>query len=211
MLFRIRSKLLLYFIVLVVLLTSVGLFFYNSSEKLVSEYDNSFERFLLLNDISQRTNLVTEKLHAYILDKDVPYLDQYRKEKAKLLNDQKRLNKVMESNDITLVNYKNMIDSFLKESDETVKAFEKDDINQYPDHFNEVLKIGSFLHESTLGLLNNKLTDYRKFYNQMEEQNRYYKYLSFSLFAAAFFLSTLLALWISGGITKPISLLSKAA
>ncbi|KGM46105.1 hypothetical protein NP83_02240, partial [Neobacillus niacini] len=62
MLFRIRSKLLLYFIVLVVLLTSVGFFFYKSSENLVNEYDDSFERFLLLNEISQRTNLITENL-----------------------------------------------------------------------------------------------------------------------------------------------------
>jgi hypothetical protein len=64
----------------VVLLTSVGFIFYNSSEKLVNEYDNSFERFLLLNDISQRTNLVTEKLHAYILDKEEPYLEDYQTE-----------------------------------------------------------------------------------------------------------------------------------
>ncbi|MFJ7727427.1 sensor histidine kinase [Neobacillus sp. NPDC097160] len=211
MLFRIRSKLLLYFIVLVVLLTTVGFIFYNSSEKLVTEYDGSFERFLLLNDISQRTNLLTEKLHAYILDKDESYLKDYRREKIKLIKDQKKLYEVMNTNDITLTNYKNMIDSFLDEGDATVGAFQKDDINQYSSHFNEVLKINSFLQESTLALLNNKLTDYQKFYDQMEQQNHYYKLMSISLFAAAFFLSTLLALWISGGITKPISLLSQAA
>ena len=211
MLFRIRSKLLLYFIVLVVLLSSVGLIFYNSSEKLVNEYDNSFERFLLLNDISQRTNLISEKLHAYILDKEDSYLEDYRKEKVKLITDQKRLYQEMDTKDITLINYKNMIDSFLDECDATVGAFQKDDINHYSNHFNEVLKIASFLQESTLALLNNKLTDYQKFYDQMEQQNHYYKLMSISLFTAAFFLSTLIALWISGGITKPISLLSKAA
>ena len=211
MLFRIRSKLLLYFIVLVVLLSSVGLIFYNSSEKLVNEYDNSFERFLLLNDISQRTNLICEKLHAYILDKEDSYLEDYRKEKVKLITDQKRLYQEMDTKDITLINYKNMIDSFLDECDATVGAFQKDDINHYSNHFNEVLKIASFLQESTLALLNNKLTDYQKFYDQMEQQNHYYKLMSISLFTAAFFLSTLIALWISGGITKPISLLSKAA
>lgn len=211
MLFRIRSKLLLYFIVLVVLLTSVGFFFYNSSEKLVTEYDDSFERFLLLNDISQRSNLLTEKLHGYLLDKDESYLKDYRKEKIKLIKDQKRLYKVINTNEITLKNYKNMIDSFLDEGDATVGAFKQDEINQYSNHFNEVLKINSFLQESTLALLNNKLTDYQKFYDQMEQQNHYYKLMSISLFAAAFFLSTLLALWISGGITKPIRLLSHAA
>ncbi|MEH7093750.1 sensor histidine kinase [Neobacillus vireti] len=211
MLFRIRSKLLLYFIVLVVLLTSVGMFFYDRSEKLVSEYDESFERFLLLNDISQRSNLLTEKLHGYILDKEKSYLHDYRNEKLKLIKDQKRLVKVMNSNDVTLTNYKNMIDSFLDEGDATIGTFEQDQINQYSNHFNEVLKINSFLQESTLALLNNKLTDYQKFYDQMEQQNHFYKLLSMSLFAAAFFLSTLLALWISGGITRPISMLSSAA
>ncbi|TWD95770.1 sensor histidine kinase YesM [Neobacillus bataviensis] len=211
MLFRIRSKLLLYFIVLVVLLTSVGMFFYDRSEKLVSEYDESFERFLLLNDISQRSNFLTEKLHGYILDKERSYLQDYRSEKLKLIKDQKRLVKVMNTNDVTLTNYKNMIDSFLDEGDATIGAFQQDQINLYSNHFNEVLKVNSFIQESTLALLNNKLTDYQKFYDQMEQQNHYYKLLSISLFAAAFFLSTLLALWISGGITKPISLLSRAA
>lgn len=210
-LFRIKSKLLLYFIVLVVLLTSVGFFFYNSSEKLVIEYDRSFERFLLLNDISKRTNLITENLRGYLLDKETSYLKDYKKEKIKLIKDQKRLSEEMNSHDITLTNYKNMIDSFLDECDATVGSFQKDDINSYSNHFNGVLKIAAFLQESTLALLNNKLTDYQNFYAQMEKQNHYYKLLSISLFTAAFLLSTLLALWISGGITKPISLLSEAA
>ncbi|MBM7654349.1 sensor histidine kinase [Neobacillus cucumis] len=211
MLFRIRSKLLLYFIVLVVLLTSVGMFFYDCSEKLVSEYDQSFEQFLLLNDISQKSNFLTEKLHGYILDKDKSYLQDYRSEKRKLIKDQKSLFNVITTNDVTLTNYKNMIDSFLDEGDATIGAFHQDQINEYSNHFNEVLKINSYIQESTLALLNNKLTDYQKFYDQMEQQNHYYKLLSIFLFAAAFFLSTLLALWISGGITRPISYLSRAA
>jgi sensor histidine kinase YesM len=210
-LFRIRTKLLIYFMVLVVLLTSIGIFFYNSSEKLMVEYDNSFQRFLLLNDISQRTNLITEKLHAYILDKEERYLEEYDKERLKLVADQQRLYEEINTNDITIVNYKNMIDSFLEECDAAIQSFQNDDINLYSNHYNEVLKIASFLQESTLSLLNNKLTDYQKFYSQIELQNHYYKLMSISLFAATFFLSTLLALWISGGITKPISRLSAAA
>jgi sensor histidine kinase YesM len=211
MLFRIRSKLLLYFIVLVVLLTSVGFFFYNSSEKLVIEYDDSFEGFLLLNDISQSANKITEKLHGYINDKESVHLKEYHQEKTKLMNDKKLLDEEMKANDVTLINYKNMIDSFLQESEATIEAFEKDNINQYSSHSNEVLKINSFLQESTLAILNNRLTDYQNFYAEMKSQNHYYKLMSISLFTASFFLSTLLALWISGGITKPISLLSEAA
>lgn len=211
MLFRIKSKLLLYFIVLVVLLTSVGFFFYKSSENLVNEYDDSFERFLLLNDISQRTTVITENLQGYLLDKESTYLKEYNLEKSKLLNDQYLFNKEMQSNDVTVINYQNMINSFLEECDATIEAFHKDDINGYSAHLNEVLKIAGFLQESTLALLNNKLTDYQNFYDQMDRQIHYYKLLSLSLFSSAFFLSTLIALWISGGITKPITMLSEAA
>lgn len=211
MLFRIRSKLLLYFIVLVVLLTSVGFFFYKSSENLVTEYDDSFERFLLLNEIYQRTNSITENLQGYLIDKESSYLKAYNIEKATLLKDQYLFNKEMRSSDIAVINYQNMINSFLNECDATVEAFHKDQINEYSNHLNEALKIAGFLQESTLGLLNNKLTDYQKFYDQMEQQVHYYKLLSAALFATAFFLSTLIALWISGGITKPITLLSQAA
>jgi sensor histidine kinase YesM len=165
----------------------------------------------MLNDISQRTTLIMENLQGYLLDKESTYLKEYNLEKSKLLNDQWLFNKEMQSNDIGVINYQNMINSFLEECDATIEAFHKDKINEYSDHLNEALKISGFLQESTLELLNSKLTDYQNFYNQMERQNHYFKLLSFSLFSSAFFLSTLIALWISGGITKPITQLSQAA
>jgi CHASE3 domain sensor protein len=58
----------------VVLLSSVGVLFYQSSENLINEYDDSFERFLMLNDISQRTTIITENLKGYLLDKESSYL-----------------------------------------------------------------------------------------------------------------------------------------
>lgn len=210
-LFRIRSKLLVYFLVLVILLTSIGAYFYKSSEKLVVEYDTSFERFLLLNDISKRTNSITEELHAYFSDKDQSYYRNYEKERSMLVADQSKLYEEINPDDIKIVNYKNMIDSFLQECDDAIKTYLVSDINLYSNHYNEALNIATFLQESTLSILNNKLTDYQNLYSQIELQNHYYKMLSISLFAAAFFLSTLLAFWISGGITRPISRLSEAA
>lgn len=211
MLFKIRTKLLLYFLVLVVLLTSMAFFFYKSSENYVAEYDDSFERFLLLNDISQRITFITDNLHAYILDKEDSYEKNYKNERQKLIEDQQKIDDVMGTEDITLVNYKKMIDSFIEESDRTMEAFKKDDINIYSSHLDEVLKIAAFLQENTLVILNNKLSDYQKLFNEMERQKDYYERMSISLFFSAVILSTLLAMWISGGITKPITQLSKAA
>ncbi|MCP8970034.1 sensor histidine kinase [Ectobacillus ponti] len=211
MLFRIRSKLLLYFIILVVMLSAVGVFFYKSSNQLVAEYDDSLQQFLLLNSMSQRVNSMTGNMRAYLLDKEQSYTADYERDKKALLADRKQLKQAMQTNDVLLLNYVNLIDSFLQSGDETVAAFKADDIDAYSQHFNSMVQNAGFLQESTLNLIDHRLTAYQKFYQQLQVQNHNYKLMALSLFTAAFLLSTLLALWISGGITRPITRLSEAA
>lgn len=61
---KIRTKLLLYFSIFILLLNGIVFFLYNSSEDIVNEYDYSMRRLLLLNEISQRTNQLVEQLNA---------------------------------------------------------------------------------------------------------------------------------------------------
>jgi sensor histidine kinase YesM len=211
MIFRIRSKLLLYFIVLVVLLNGVAFFLYKGSEKMLHEYDDSFQRFLVLNEISQQTNLVMEKLHAYLVEKDDQYYREYKQEKRKLLQQKQKLSKAWPNDNITLTNYENMIDSFLEEGEQTIHAFRRGDINVYSSHLKEATKIAGFIQETTLSLLNKELTNYEWFYADMKKRSHYYNLMGLSLFSFTLLLSTLLALWLSGGITKPIRQLSAAA
>src|SRR5690606_24249685 len=56
-----------------------------------------------------------------------------------------------------------------------------------------------------------ELTDYQLFYEEIENQNHNFTLMGMSLFSSTFLLSLLLALWLSGGITKPIRQLSEAA
>ncbi|WP_240256073.1 sensor histidine kinase [Ferdinandcohnia quinoae] len=213
MIFRIRTKLLLYFIVLAVLLNAVAFLFYTGSEKIVSEYDNSFDKFLLLNDISQQVNSLNEKVQSFIIEEDPAFLTQYADVKKRLLHFQDQLPSELhtEKNSIAISNYKNMIDSFIEESELTIEAFHQKEINQYSFHLNEATKFAGFIHETTLTLLNNELTDYQIFYKEIEKRRNYYKLMGYSLFSSTFLLSTLLALWLSGGITRPIRRLSVAA
>ncbi|AZU64324.1 sensor histidine kinase [Neobacillus mesonae] len=213
MFFRIRTKLLLYFSIFVILLIAFTFFLYKGSEKIVSEYDKSFEKFLLLNDISKQTNRVMEKLNAYINDKDPHYLIEYELEKKILLRQQKRIQpELMDgTTNPMILNYDKMIDSFLEESVLTVDQFQKEQINLYSAHLNEATKISQFIQESTLSILNNELTSYQDFYKRMSSQNHYFKLMGLSLFCTTILLSVLLAVLLSGGITKPITRLSLAA
>lgn len=213
MIFRIRTKLLLYFMIVFLLLNAVAFLFFKSSEKIVSEYDGSFEQFLLLNDISQQVNLVNEKVHAYIVEEDINFLTEYLQARSGLVRYQEQLLRQLKNkhNTIAVTNYKNMISSFIESTDLTIESFQNKEINLYPAHLNDSLKYAGFIQETTLSLLNNELTDYQLFYEEIAKQNQYYKLMGFSLFSSTFLLSTLLALWLSGGITKPIRQLSEVA
>ena len=139
--FRIRTKLLLYFMLLVALLSTISLFYYKNTENFIVEYDDSLKGFLLLNDISQKINLITDNLNSYISDKEGDYISDYLEEKDKLIQFQKQLYEEANGKDIHLINYNYMIDSFIEQADQTIAAFHQDDINEYSKHFSEVLKI----------------------------------------------------------------------
>ena len=209
---RIQTKLLLYFIVLVVLLSSITLFMYNNSEKIIAEYDNSFSRFLILNDISQQTNLVIEKLNGYVIEKDESFLHDYDREKRQLLKEKQGLTQLNQPTSKTAVtNYQNTIDSFIEECDQTIVALHQDDIIDYSSHLSEAMKISGFIQETTLSLINNEFSNYQDFYQKMKERKHYHSLIGIALFSATLIFSAMLAFWISGGITMPIRRLSNAA
>ncbi|AGK52831.1 sensor histidine kinase [Bacillus sp. 1NLA3E] len=209
---RIQTKLLLYFIILVVLLSGITLFMYKSSEKIIAEYDNSFSRFLILNDISQQTNLVIEKLNGYVIEKDQSFLHDYYREKKQLLKEKQNLMELNQhTSKITVRNYQNTIDSFIEECDQTIVALHQDDIIHYSLHLSEAMKISGFIQETTLSLINTEFSNYQDFYQKMKERNHYQSLIGIALFSATLIFSAMLALWISGGITMPIRRLSNAA
>ncbi|WP_409304767.1 sensor histidine kinase [Peribacillus sp. SCS-155] len=212
MIFSIRTKLLLYFFVLILLMSSVALFFYQSSQRTIREYDESFASFLLLNETSQQTKLVMDTWQAYFARKEQRYLDDYQKEKEKLLKMKAKLSSLQRPDESVIMDsYPNMLESFVTESDMAIRSFHGSQISDYYMHVNQATKIAGFIQESTLSLLNRELNNYQKFHDDIEERNQLFGKMTLPLFISTFLLSSLIAFWISGGITRPISRLSKAA
>lgn len=210
---RIRTKLLVFFIVLVVIVNSVAFFLYNSSEKIIEEYNSSFQRFLLLNEISQQTNSFIESVNGYIVEKDDKFKKEYELKKKGLTDNKKRLDNGMKNshNYVALLNYEHMIDSLIEESDMTIRAFEASDIHSYSRHFNEASEISAFIQESTLDLIDKELSSHQVFFELLTKRNIYYQFTALSLFSGTLIISALLAIRLSGGITRPIRELSAAA
>lgn len=81
---RIRSKLLLAFLILVLLGNVAAFFVYWSSSNITSEYSRSFRSFLLLNDISTEAKTMYEKVNAYAIEKDRQFAKEYLASKQKM-------------------------------------------------------------------------------------------------------------------------------
>ncbi|TLS38413.1 sensor histidine kinase [Pseudalkalibacillus caeni] len=210
---RIRTKIMIFVTVLVLLVNGVTYYLYHSSQQTIDEYHDSFQRFIILNQISQQTSLVYEALNAYVIEKTPGYLSDYRTERKRLLSEKEKLIDRVENADnyLTVTNYYNMIDSFLEECEITVKALEEQNLNQYSFHINEASKVSRFIQDTTLSLLNSELTGYQIFYHAMEKKNVYLQAMGISLFISTILLSLLTALWFSKGLTRPISHLSSSA
>lgn len=87
----------------------------------------------------------------------------------------------------------------------------RDDIDQYSLHIKEARNTSTYLQDTTMSLINLKLTDYQSFYNDLERRNGSFKWFALFLFNTTVLLAVFFALWFSRGINKPVQILSKAA
>src|SRR5699024_11808738 len=77
----IRGKLLVYFLVFVVLFQVTAVSIFVSSNQLTNAYDDSFQRFLLLNDISQKSEELFAQTKIFVKGSNVEnQADYFRSE-----------------------------------------------------------------------------------------------------------------------------------
>ncbi|MTH54586.1 HAMP domain-containing protein [Bacillus mangrovi] len=209
----IRSKLLIYFAAFAALFNIVTFSIYFSSSRIVSEYHQSFQGFLLFNEISQQANSIYEKMNGFVVEKDGRFVRDYEILRKDFQENQERLQQEKPEGvgETQLYKYKNMMESLITESDETADDVKSNEIEKSLSHLREVRNISSYLQESTLTLLNMELTEYRAFYQDMEKRNQAFQWFTISLFTSTLLLALLLALFFSTGVTRPIRRLSDAA
>ncbi|MBD1382889.1 sensor histidine kinase [Metabacillus arenae] len=208
----IRNKLLLYFFVFVVLFNIVSVSIYFSSSRMLNEYNRSFERFLLLNEISQQAASVYDVVNAYVVEKDQSFLKEFQTLKLEFLQNKESLGeKLDEIDEIQLKKYQNLMSTLITESELTMGFMIRDDLNQYTFHLRETRNTSSYIQESTIQLIDLELSEYQVSYEEMKKRNEAFKWFTLFLFISTVLLAVFLALWFSKGITRPIHRLSQAA
>ncbi|MBM7604385.1 sensor histidine kinase YesM [Metabacillus crassostreae] len=207
---KIRTKLLIYFVATLLLIVTVFFVQQQSNQKVRDLYDENADHLFLLNEITNMTAQTYQSLQIYVLEPLPNNLSSYEEGKQKLRQLQREFS-AMETEEIQKKNYLNMLSSFVELSDQTVEGVNSQDIQQYSMYLNEAEKTSSYIHEKTLELINNQLTDYKELSLLIEKRITNTKNMGTAIIISIIILSILFALWFSNGITKTIGRLTRAA
>lgn len=208
----IRGKLIVYFFVFVFLFQVTAVSIFVSSNELTNTYSDSFQRFLLLNKISQHASKLYATTKSFVNEPNSENADDYFEVKEDLTDNVKQLSETFYYIDtIEMKNYTNLIETFVNETDLTVGFVLRDDTEQYMNHLKEAGNASDYISESTLEIIKLELTAYQTFYDDLQLRNNNFLLFIAFLFVTTIMLALFFALWFSKGITRPVGKLSAAA
>ncbi|RKL65425.1 histidine kinase [Salipaludibacillus neizhouensis] len=207
---KIRTKLLIYFVAILLLIVLAFFIRDQNDQKVMELYDENVEHFFLLNEMTKITNQTFQSLQIYVHEPLPENLSFYQEDKQNLLELQQEFS-TKETEGIPKKNYLNLLRTFLEQADQTVEGVNKQDIRQYSMYLNEADQTSSYIHEKTLELINQELTNYKELSLLMDTKITYTEKTGTAMITSIILLSILFALWFSNGITKTIGRLSNAA
>lgn len=207
----IKGKLFIYFSVFVVLFQVTAILIFLSSNQLMKQYDDSFQRFLLLNSISQKAGELYNETKIYLLEPNDDNERNYYEKKKEMVREKEALQTLFFANQMKSKNYIDLIETLILESELTVGFVLRGDIEQYTKHIEDVRKNTEYIQEVTLESIDEELTAYQAFYKNLQERNEYFIGFILFLFMTTILLALFFAIWFSRGITRPIAKLSNAA
>ncbi|MFC4386233.1 sensor histidine kinase [Gracilibacillus marinus] len=207
---KIRTKLLVYFIVVIVLASVIFFVRDMSMDKLMDLHNESSQQYYLLNQLTEQTDQVYQSLQIYVHEPTVDNLNYYEQDKVQLLSLQDQLD-MENASLIDEQNYYHLLSTFLEFTDLTVIGVEREDIEQYSNSLSEADKTATYIHEKTLELLNQSLTNYQTRIEIENSKIQATKHLGTTIFIALLLVSILFAIWFSDGITRTIRRLTSAA
>ncbi|ANS73876.1 histidine kinase [Paenibacillus yonginensis] len=209
----IRKKLFIFIPLMVLLMSSVSFFLFESGKNVQESYHLMMNRILLYKEVSNEVGLNMQSLNRYIMQMDTDSLPGV----VQHLDAVKRLRKELDSletigsSDLPLVNYRNIIDTFLEQVEGMIDQIEYQDYNTIAGEYIEAEKSERFIREEAQELVDIELEQYKPIYQEMmvttEKLNRYGILMVINVAA----LSIMLAMWLSSSIIGPIRRLVSTA
>lgn len=206
----IQRKIITLTTVVVVIMSTIwiALTFYNYKTQV--KYNDILNRYLILNDVSRSSNQVITDLNNYMNQSIPENLQKLEGSKKGLESARYEVFKVRnEENDFSLTNYINLIGSLIETTDRLM-GLERDSEEAVKD-LAETTRIGNYISDMTLTLIDTEVKTHEPFYRGIMEQSIELVKLGIWMILLTSLLLLLATYWFSLSITRPVQQLTEAA
>ena len=208
-----KRRLIMYFLVIIIIMTAVNVYPYYSISVLMNRMSSTFELNVELNQLNSTLEQLNYAYENYLETKHSKNLDDYYRYSNDLWNqanaikiDNSSMDNVLLMNDI-----RNMITNYLSEMDAAVSARRARMVDPYLNHHAESVKIRQYIVEYIQKLNNTMLYQNTDRYTSIRTSIQLVQTLNFGVITSITVMTIVLLLWFTYRITKPIFELSKAA
>lgn len=210
---KLKKKLMVYFMVTIVLMSATSIFPFYTISVLMEQMSDTFEMNVKLNSLHKTLDQLHHVYEDYLTFRHSRSLDEYYKyyNQLKGETDSIRLDYSHTQNMLLMKDIKNMISTYLEETDAAVMARRGRAIDEYQLYYYESNKIFGYINEYIQRLNNSLFMQNTDRYLSVKSSVYLVETLNIGIIFSIVFLNIILMLWFTYKITKPISDLSKAA
>ncbi|CAM4142246.1 sensor histidine kinase [Paenibacillus alkaliterrae] len=203
----IRTKLLVFIPLLVLLVNSVTFFLFQSGTRVQESYNLMMNRILLYKQSAQAVDNNLQLLYTYLINPDETRRQRLTASRTAL---REHIARLQDNEDPvlpfrTIESYIHMMDTFLEQEREVFDAMEKQAPRAALADYAEAEKTAVFIREESQLLVDKELSFYQPIYKQIQDENERMNRLGAAVLFINTLMSILLALWISRSITWPVS------
>ena len=210
---NIQNKLIAFFFLLIILMSAVSFFIYQSGQQSISQYDDILQRFLLLNEIAQTNHELQTLFTRYLLVPSDEHLAQFEHHKQNMLVYQQQFAELIPTDSTRSMskNYYHMLSYLLNRMELAFETYGQENTREHFQYREDVYKVSSWINETTLKLISHELTDYHTFHHELLVKSQSYLTMGI-MFAIILFKTSLLFTYLfCKKITDPIRLLADQA
>ncbi|KRE35634.1 sensor histidine kinase [Paenibacillus sp. Soil522] len=203
----IRTKLLLFIPLLVLLVNSVMYFLFESGKTVQQSYDQMTDRILLYKQSVQTAEDHLKTLYGYLLNPADSSTAELGKARERLLATRGILIDRSASSQLAsaVTGYAHMLDTLIEQEQAALTAARTSSPRIALAHYEEAEKTTGFIREEGQHLVDLELSFYQPVYKQIQQETRRINHLGAAIFVVNTLLSVVIAVWISRSITVPVS------
>ncbi|HWQ78139.1 MAG TPA: histidine kinase [Anaerovoracaceae bacterium] len=208
-----KKRLIMYFLVIIVIMTALNVYPYYSISVLMNRMSSTFELNVQLNQLNNTLEQLNYAYENYLETKHSKNLDDYYRYSNDLWNQANaiRIDNSSMENMLVMKDIRNMISNYLDEMDDAVTARRARMVDAYINHYEESAKIHQYIVEYIQKLNNTMFFQNTDRYTSIRKSIQLVQTFNIGVISAIIVLTVVLILWFTYRITKPIFELSRAA